>query len=122
MKRTIRQSGLIFCLLLTSCSGGNSQFADLDDDAKGWEVTPVSSTQTFTWRFTARHATTNWQYFAGGQKVAVVAAYVPQSVEWQQKRQRRGDRNGRGNCCSRSAQLYFPSTYERIDGLGITNG
>jgi chitin-binding protein len=55
---------------LTSCSGGNAQFAELDDDSKGWQVTPVSSTTTFTWHFTARHATSNYQYFIGGQKIA----------------------------------------------------
>ncbi|MEU7636240.1 lytic polysaccharide monooxygenase [Streptomyces sp. NPDC059101] len=57
---------------LTSCSGGNSQFADLDDDSKPWKVTPINSSQTFTWRFTARHATSNWQYYANGQKVAEI--------------------------------------------------
>ncbi|MFD8545518.1 lytic polysaccharide monooxygenase auxiliary activity family 9 protein [Streptomyces sp. NPDC059649] len=55
---------------LTSCSGGNSRFAELDDDSKGWKVTPIGHTQTFTWRLTARHATSTWQYFAGGRKVA----------------------------------------------------
>ncbi|WP_310726264.1 lytic polysaccharide monooxygenase [Streptomyces sp. N2A] len=55
---------------LTSCSGGNGRFAELDDDSKGWKVTPIGHTQTFTWRLTARHATSAWQYFAGGRKVA----------------------------------------------------
>ncbi|SFD54100.1 lytic polysaccharide monooxygenase [Streptomyces aidingensis] len=55
---------------LRSCSGGNAQFAELDDDGKGWQVTPVGSTTTFTWHLTARHATSNWQYFAGGRLVA----------------------------------------------------
>ncbi|MFG2226230.1 lytic polysaccharide monooxygenase auxiliary activity family 9 protein [Streptomyces sp. NPDC048644] len=55
---------------LTSCSGGNSQFADLDDDSKGWKVTPVGSSTSFNWRLTARHATTTWQYFVGGNKIA----------------------------------------------------
>ncbi|UZJ33074.1 lytic polysaccharide monooxygenase auxiliary activity family 9 protein [Streptomyces endophytica] len=55
---------------LTSCSGGNSRFAELDDDSKGWKVTPIGRTQTFTWHLTARHATSTWQYFAGGKKVA----------------------------------------------------
>ncbi|KIZ17042.1 lytic polysaccharide monooxygenase auxiliary activity family 9 protein [Streptomyces natalensis] len=55
---------------LTSCSGGNSRFADLDDDSKGWQVTPVGSSQTFNWKLTARHATSTWQYFVGGQKIA----------------------------------------------------
>ncbi|MEU8781081.1 lytic polysaccharide monooxygenase auxiliary activity family 9 protein [Streptomyces sp. NPDC048637] len=55
---------------LTSCSGGNSQFAELDDDSKGWKATPIGSSQTFNWRLTARHSTSTWQYFAGGKKVA----------------------------------------------------
>ena len=55
---------------LNSCSGGNSQFAELDDDGKGWRVTPVGTTHTFTWHHTARHATANWQYFIGSQKIA----------------------------------------------------
>lgn len=54
---------------LKSCSGGNAQFAELDDDNKGWRVTPVSSTYTFTWHHTARHATSNWQYFIGNTKI-----------------------------------------------------
>ncbi|UGY93228.1 lytic polysaccharide monooxygenase auxiliary activity family 9 protein [Streptomyces gobiensis] len=55
---------------LRSCSGGNGRFAELDDDSKGWPVTPVSSSQSFQWRLTARHATSTWQYFVGGTKVA----------------------------------------------------
>ncbi|MFE0702237.1 lytic polysaccharide monooxygenase [Streptomyces sp. NPDC058872] len=55
---------------LHSCSGGNAQFAELDDDSKAWHVTPVTTSQAFTWHFTARHATDNWQYFIGGQKIA----------------------------------------------------
>ncbi|MYX05552.1 chitin-binding protein [Streptomyces sp. SID8375] len=55
---------------LTSCSGGNSRFAELDDDSKGWKVTPVGSSHTFNWRLTARHSTSTWQYFVGGKKVA----------------------------------------------------
>jgi predicted carbohydrate-binding protein with CBM5 and CBM33 domain len=55
---------------LTSCSGGIARFSDLDDDSKGWTVTPVSSTTEFKWTLTAQHATSTWQYFAGGQKIA----------------------------------------------------
>ncbi len=55
---------------LRSCSGGNERFAELNDDGKGWRVTPVGSSTTFTWRLTARHATSTWQYFAGGRKIA----------------------------------------------------
>ncbi|MEU0598201.1 lytic polysaccharide monooxygenase [Streptomyces sp. NPDC006393] len=55
---------------LHSCSGGNADFAELDDDSKPWRATDVGSSTTFTWNFTARHATSNWQYFIGGTKVA----------------------------------------------------
>ncbi|MGW1229202.1 lytic polysaccharide monooxygenase auxiliary activity family 9 protein [Streptomyces sp. NPDC001478] len=55
---------------LTSCSGGNSGFAELDDDTKGWKVSPVGRTASFQWVLTARHATSTWQYYANGQKIA----------------------------------------------------
>ncbi|MFI0942965.1 lytic polysaccharide monooxygenase [Streptomyces sp. NPDC021020] len=55
---------------LHSCSGGNAQFAELDDDSKGWQVTPVGSSATFTWHNTARHATLNWQYYIGSTLLA----------------------------------------------------
>lgn len=55
---------------LTSCSGGNAAFAELNNDNKGWRVTPVSRTTSFNWRLTARHATSTWQYYAGGRKIA----------------------------------------------------
>ncbi|MEV0264739.1 lytic polysaccharide monooxygenase auxiliary activity family 9 protein [Streptomyces sp. NPDC050617] len=57
---------------LKSCSGGNSQFAELDNDSKGWKVTPVGSTTSFKWKLTARHATSTWQYYAGGRKIAEI--------------------------------------------------
>ncbi|MEU6734613.1 MULTISPECIES: lytic polysaccharide monooxygenase auxiliary activity family 9 protein [Streptomyces] len=55
---------------LTSCSGGNSRFSELDDDGKGWAVTPVGKNQEFQWKLTARHSTSTWQYFIGGDKIA----------------------------------------------------
>ncbi|MEE1829151.1 lytic polysaccharide monooxygenase [Streptomyces sp. BE20] len=48
------------------CAGGNSRFAELDDPrGGGWPTTAVSAGQqrTFTWKFTARHATTNFKYY-----------------------------------------------------------
>ena len=48
-----------------SCSGG-SGFTVLDDDNKGWRVTSISSSTTFTWRNTAMHRTLNWQYYVDG--------------------------------------------------------
>ncbi|MER7012623.1 lytic polysaccharide monooxygenase auxiliary activity family 9 protein [Saccharopolyspora sp. NPDC000359] len=56
---------------LTSCSGGNEAFSELDDDGKGWEVTPVGNSVTFNWTLTAAHATSTWEYFIGGNRVAV---------------------------------------------------
>jgi predicted carbohydrate-binding protein with CBM5 and CBM33 domain len=49
----------------TICAGGNSRFAQLDDPHGGaWPTTPVTAGQqlTFTWTFTARHATTDFEY------------------------------------------------------------
>ncbi|MER7082205.1 chitin-binding protein [Saccharopolyspora kobensis] len=56
---------------LTSCSGGNSRFSDLDDDSKGWQATKVGNSVNFHWTLTAPHATTTWEYFIGGNRVAV---------------------------------------------------
>ncbi|MEC3976146.1 lytic polysaccharide monooxygenase auxiliary activity family 9 protein [Amycolatopsis sp. H20-H5] len=56
---------------LRSCSGGNSRFAELDNDAKGWKVTPVARTTTFSWKLTAQHRTSTWEYYVGGTRVAV---------------------------------------------------
>ncbi|MEU5693838.1 lytic polysaccharide monooxygenase [Actinosynnema sp. NPDC020468] len=57
---------------LTSCNGGLGQFAELNDDSKNWPATSVGGTVTFTWTLTARHATTTWQYFIGGTKIAEI--------------------------------------------------
>ncbi|MEV0085049.1 lytic polysaccharide monooxygenase auxiliary activity family 9 protein [Saccharopolyspora sp. NPDC003752] len=56
---------------LTSCSGGNGRFSDLDDDGKGWKATQVGNTVNFNWTITANHSTTTWEYFIGGNRVAV---------------------------------------------------
>ncbi|MEV7182823.1 lytic polysaccharide monooxygenase [Kitasatospora sp. NPDC093102] len=50
----------------TICAGGNSRFAELDDPHGGaWPTTPVTAGRplTFTWTFTARHATTDFRYY-----------------------------------------------------------
>ncbi|MGW3473504.1 lytic polysaccharide monooxygenase auxiliary activity family 9 protein [Saccharopolyspora sp. NPDC000995] len=56
---------------LTSCSGGNEGFAEPDDDSKGWTATPVGNSVTFNWTPAVAHRTTTWQYFIGGNRVAV---------------------------------------------------
>ncbi|MEU0136632.1 lytic polysaccharide monooxygenase [Streptomyces sp. NPDC006296] len=48
------------------CSGGNSQFAQLDDPRGGaWPATKVSAGQGygFRWQFTARHSTSDFRYY-----------------------------------------------------------
>lgn len=55
---------------LRSCHGGVARFAELNDDSKPWRATSVGQTVTFTWTFTARHATTNFEYYLGNTKVA----------------------------------------------------
>jgi len=57
---------------LRSCDGGLAQFAVLGDNSRAWPARSVGSTVTFTWVFTARHRTANWEYFIGNTRVAVV--------------------------------------------------
>ncbi|MER8231946.1 lytic polysaccharide monooxygenase [Streptomyces sp. NPDC101490] len=48
------------------CSGGLSQFAQLDDPRNGaWPATQLTAGQSysFRWQFTARHATTDFKYY-----------------------------------------------------------
>jgi predicted carbohydrate-binding protein with CBM5 and CBM33 domain len=54
---------------LRSCSGGNSRFAELDTDSKGWKVTSVGKSVTFNWKLTAQHRTSNWEYYIGNTLV-----------------------------------------------------
>jgi chitin-binding protein len=55
---------------LRSCSGGNARFAVLDDESKGWPATSVGTSVTFNWVFTARHATSNYEYYIGNTRIA----------------------------------------------------
>jgi chitin-binding protein len=55
---------------LRSCSGGNSRFAVLDNDGKGWPATSVGRSVTFNWTFTARHRTSNYEYYLGNTRIA----------------------------------------------------
>ncbi len=48
------------------CSGGNQRFAELDDPRGGsWPATDVTAGQdyTFSWTFTARHSTSEFEYY-----------------------------------------------------------
>lgn len=57
---------------LRSCNGGVARFAELTDESKPWVATRVGRTVNFTWTFTARHATDNFQYFVGNTMVKEV--------------------------------------------------
>ncbi len=54
---------------LRSCNGGVARFAELNDNSKPWKATAVGKSVTFNWTFTARHRTTNYEYYVGGSKV-----------------------------------------------------
>ena len=70
--------GLVISWLLAHIQNSPYDFAELNDDSKGWRVTPVGNSATFTWNFTARHATSTFQYFVDGQKIAEVDGHGEQ--------------------------------------------
>jgi chitin-binding protein len=53
------------------CNGGGSRFAVLNDNSRNWPATSVGNSVTFSWTLTARHATSTWEYFVGGARIAV---------------------------------------------------
>ena len=55
-----------------SCHGGVAQWAVLNDESRNWPARAVGTKVTFTWVMTARHRTSNWEYFIGGRKIATV--------------------------------------------------
>ena len=57
---------------LRSCDGGLSQFSVLSDESRNWPARAVGAKVTFTWVMTARHRTSNWEYFIGGRRIATV--------------------------------------------------
>ncbi|WP_229401778.1 lytic polysaccharide monooxygenase [Micromonospora okii] len=57
---------------LRNCHAGIPMFAELNDDSRNWPATSVGSSVTFTWTNTARHATSNWEYYIGGTRVGLV--------------------------------------------------
>lgn len=57
---------------LRTCDGGLPQFKVLSDNSRNWPARNVGSSLDFTWVFTARHRTSNWEYFIGNTRVGVV--------------------------------------------------
>ncbi|QXJ23357.1 lytic polysaccharide monooxygenase [Actinomadura graeca] len=56
---------------LRSCSGGNGRFSDLDDDGKAWKAATVGKSVTFTWTFTAKHPSRDYEYYIGNTRVGM---------------------------------------------------
>jgi predicted carbohydrate-binding protein with CBM5 and CBM33 domain len=48
-----------------TCSGG-SAYTVLNNDSMPWKATTIGSSASFTWRNTAMHRTSNWQYYVDG--------------------------------------------------------
>ena len=55
---------------LRNCHGNVERFKELNDDNKPWRATSVGRTVNFTWTFTARHATYNFEYYIGNTRLA----------------------------------------------------
>jgi predicted carbohydrate-binding protein with CBM5 and CBM33 domain len=55
---------------LRNCHGNVDRFAELSENGKPWRATSVGRTVEFTWTFTARHATQNFEYYVGNTRVA----------------------------------------------------
>jgi predicted carbohydrate-binding protein with CBM5 and CBM33 domain len=54
---------------LRSCNAGVARFAELNDNSKPWKAASVGKSVTFNWTFTAKHRTSNYEYYVGGTKV-----------------------------------------------------
>lgn len=57
---------------LKSCDGGVPGFKVLSDNSRTWPARNVGTSLDFTWVFTARHRTSNWEYFIGNTRVGIV--------------------------------------------------
>ena len=53
------------------CNGGGTRFQILNDNSINWPAASVGNTVTFTWVFTARHSTSDFEYFVGNTRIAV---------------------------------------------------
>ncbi|MFD5830360.1 lytic polysaccharide monooxygenase auxiliary activity family 9 protein [Lentzea sp. NPDC060358] len=57
---------------LQNCHGDVGRFSELSNDNKGWKVSGTGRTVTFNWVFTARHKTSNYDYYVNGRKIASI--------------------------------------------------
>jgi predicted carbohydrate-binding protein with CBM5 and CBM33 domain len=56
---------------LRNCHANIAHFAVLSDESRNWPATSVGNSVTFNWVLTARHATSTWEYYIGGSRIAV---------------------------------------------------
>ncbi|MDF5752189.1 lytic polysaccharide monooxygenase [Spongiactinospora sp. TRM90649] len=65
-----------------NCSGGDARWSPLDDDSKAWPAASVGGTVNFKWFIKVRHATSTWEYYVDGTRIAVFndGGRVPASV------------------------------------------
>ncbi|MCG5214188.1 lytic polysaccharide monooxygenase [Streptosporangium soli] len=54
-----------------NCHGGVGRFAQLNDESRAWPRASVGNSVTFNWVLTARHATSTWEYYIGGTRIAL---------------------------------------------------
>ena len=54
------------------CSGGNVDYAILNDDTLPWPVKTIGTDVDINWNITARHATASWEYFLDGKLIQTV--------------------------------------------------
>ncbi|SDF95804.1 chitin-binding protein [Lentzea fradiae] len=57
---------------MMNCNGARGDFEELNDDNKNWQVTSTGTSLTIGWTFTARHKTSNYEYFINGTRVGFV--------------------------------------------------
>lgn len=110
---------------LRSCNAGIAQFAVLNDDSRGWPATSVGSSLTFTWVNTARHATSNWEYWIGNTRVGVVNGNNQQPGATVSHNVNLGGFSGRQKILavwniSDTANAFYSCIDVQIDGGGST--
>ena len=110
---------------LTSCSGGVPRFAELDDGSKPWPAASAGKSVTFTWTFTARHATLNFQYYIGSTLLATFAGNNQQPPEGLQHTVDLGNFSGRQKLLAvwnigDTANAFYSCVDLQIGGGGTT--
>ena len=80
---------------LSSCNAGIARFAELTDESKPWPAASVGKSVTFTWTFTAKHATRDFQYYIGSTLLGTFSGNNQQPQEGVQHTVNLGNFSGR---------------------------